>query len=126
MSVTGGVAVAYRKVNGGEGGEAATRRQLPGGERTVVGHGGSGELWSETAARGRNSRWLRRTAVARVFHACAEANLREARAASSGLRLRRGWCLRLRLDERNTMMALDVRDDQWLGSYGRFTKRKRN
>uniref|UniRef100_A0A0D3AU96 ADP-ribosyl cyclase/cyclic ADP-ribose hydrolase n=1 Tax=Brassica oleracea var. oleracea TaxID=109376 RepID=A0A0D3AU96_BRAOL len=92
---------------------AATRRQLPGGERTVVGHGGSGERWSETAARGRNSRWLRRTAVARVFHARAEANLREARAASSGLRLRRGWCLRLRLDERNTMMALDVRDDQW-------------
>ena len=84
----------------------------------MVGHGGSGERWSETAARGRNSRWLRRTAVARVFHARAEANLREARAASSGLRLRRGWCLRLRLDERNTMMALDVRDDQWLGSYG--------
>jgi len=118
VSVAGGDAAAYRKVNGGDGGEAATRRQLPGGERTVGGHGGSGERWSETAARGRNSRWLRRTAVARVFHARAEANLREARAASSGLRLRRGWCLRLRLDERNTMMALDVRDDQWLGSYG--------
>jgi len=105
-AATADIPAAYRKINGGDG------------ERTVAGHGGSGERWSETAARGRNSRWLRRTAVARVFHARAEANLREARAASSGLRLRRGWCLRLRLDERNTMMALDVRDDQWLGSYG--------
>ncbi|KAF3512072.1 hypothetical protein F2Q69_00004202 [Brassica cretica] len=45
-----------------------------------------------------------------------------ARTASSGLRLRRAWCLRLRLDERNTMMVLDARDSQRLRSYGRFTK----
>ena len=126
MSVAGGDAAAYRKVNGGDGGEAATRRQLPGGERTVVGHGGSGELWSETAARGRNSRWLRRTAVAREFHARAEANLREARAASSGLRLRRFRWLRIRLVERNTIVVLDSRDSSRLESYGRFTKRERN
>ena len=92
----------------------------------MAGHGGSGERWSETAASGRDARWLRRTAMARAFHARAEAKLREALAVSSGLRLRRGWCLRLRLDERNTMVVLHARDDQWLGSYGRFTKRKRN
>ncbi|KAF2584275.1 hypothetical protein F2Q70_00036588 [Brassica cretica] len=44
----------------------------------------------------------------------AEAKLREGLAASSGLRLRRGWCLRLRLDERNTMAVLHARDDQWV------------
>uniref|UniRef100_A0A0D3AB12 Uncharacterized protein n=1 Tax=Brassica oleracea var. oleracea TaxID=109376 RepID=A0A0D3AB12_BRAOL len=97
------VAAAYRKINGDE---AATRRQLLGGEQTVAGHGGSGERWSETAASGRNARWLRRTATARAFHARAEAKLREALAASSGLRLRRGWCLRLHLDERNTMVEV--------------------
>ena len=88
----------------------------------MAGHGGSGERWSETAASGRDARWLRRTAMARAFHARAEAKLREALAASSGLRLRRGWCLRLRLDERNTMVVLHARNSQWLGSYGRFTK----
>ncbi|KAF3588038.1 hypothetical protein F2Q69_00029743 [Brassica cretica] len=46
-----------------------------------------------------------------------------ARAASSGLRLRRGRRLRLRLDEGNTMTALHARDSQRLKSYGRFTKR---
>ena len=48
-----------------------------------------------------------------------------AHAASSGLRLRRGRRLRLRLDEGNTMMALHARVSQRLRSYGRFTKRKK-
>ncbi|WZZ36430.1 hypothetical protein YC2023_019831 [Brassica napus] len=61
-------------------------------------------------------------AAARAFHARAKGGFLEARTASSGLRLRRAWCLRLRLDERNTMMGLDARDSQRLRSYGRFTK----
>ncbi|KAG5384381.1 hypothetical protein IGI04_035851 [Brassica rapa subsp. trilocularis] len=97
-------------------GELASWRAV--GGRTVAGHGGSGKRWLETAASGRDARWLRRTATARAFRARAEAKLREALAASSGLRLRRGWCLRLRLDERNTMVVLHARNSQWLGSYG--------
>ncbi|KAF8099005.1 hypothetical protein N665_0254s0006 [Sinapis alba] len=50
------------------------------------------------------------------------AKLPEARAGSSELRLRRGRWLRLRLDERNIMVALHARDSQWLGSCERFTK----
>ena len=57
-------------------------------------------------------RWRRFPAAARVLHARAEAKLLEAREASSGLRLRRGWCLRLRLDERNTVIVLNARDGQ--------------
>ncbi|KAF3509667.1 hypothetical protein F2Q69_00000077 [Brassica cretica] len=67
-------------------------------------------------------RWRRFPAAARAFHARAKGGFLEARTASSGLRLRRAWCLRLRLDERNTMMGLDARDSQRLRSYGRFTK----
>ena len=54
--------------------------------------------------------------------AVAEAKLPEARAASSGLRLRRFWWLWIRLDKRNTMVVLDSRDSSRLESYGRFTK----
>ncbi|KAF2536240.1 hypothetical protein F2Q68_00021101 [Brassica cretica] len=61
------------------------RRQVLGSGRTVVGHGGSGEWRSETVARGRNAWRLLQTATARAFHALAEAKLREALAASSGL-----------------------------------------
>ena len=111
MAVTGGnggdPAVAYRKVG-------RRRRRSCGGGRWAGG--------GVAAENGGPAAELRRTAAARVFHARAEANLREARAASSGLQLRRGWCLRLRLDERNTMMALDTRDSLRLESYDRFTK----
>ena len=60
--------------------------------------------------------------AARITHERTEVKLPEALAASSGLRLRRGRWLRLRLDERNTMVALHTRDSQRLGSYQRFTK----
>ncbi|KAF3506470.1 hypothetical protein F2Q69_00002745 [Brassica cretica] len=45
------------------------------------------------------------------------AKLAEARTASSELRLRRGRCLWLRLDERNTMVALHAQHSQQLGRY---------
>ena len=69
--------------------------------------------------------WRRRRflAAARVTHARTEAKLPDALAASSGLRLRRGRWLRLRLDERNTMVALHARDSQRLRRYGRYTER---
>ncbi|WZZ78157.1 hypothetical protein YC2023_098729 [Brassica napus] len=38
------------------------------------------------------------------------------------VRLRRGRCLRLLLDERNTMVAFHARDSQWLGRYVAFTE----
>ena len=60
--------------------------------------------------------------AAHAFHARAKGYLLDAREGSAGLRSRRGWCLRLRLDKRNTMMALDARDLLRLESYGRFTK----
>ena len=44
--------------------------------------------------------------------------LEGARTASSELRLRCGWCLRLRLDERNIIVALHVQNSQGLRSYG--------
>ena len=49
--------------------------------------------------------------------------LPEALTASYGLRFRRDRCLRLRLDERSTVAALNARDFQRLGRYGRFTER---
>uniref|UniRef100_M4EVE3 Uncharacterized protein n=1 Tax=Brassica campestris TaxID=3711 RepID=M4EVE3_BRACM len=52
----------------------------------------------------------------------AEAKLPEVLATSYGLRVRRGWWLWLRLDERNTMVALHARDFQRLRRYGRFTE----
>ncbi|KAF3567871.1 hypothetical protein DY000_02016854 [Brassica cretica] len=76
--------------------------------------------------------WRRRKAVnatattfgaVRKTHARAEAKLPEALAASSGLRLRRGWWLRLRIDKGNMMVALHARDPQRLERYGRFTER---
>ncbi|KAF3556100.1 hypothetical protein F2Q69_00018125, partial [Brassica cretica] len=61
----------------------------------------------------------RRTVVRRrrVDRTRAEAKLPEARTASSGIRSRRDRCLRLRLGERNTMMALDARDSLRLERY---------
>ena len=48
-------------------------------------------------------------AAAHVTHARAKVKLPEVLEASFGVRLRRGWCLRLHLDDRNTMVALDAR-----------------
>ncbi|RID79508.1 hypothetical protein BRARA_A02241 [Brassica rapa] len=78
--------------------------------------------WSG-GGRWRRKRRRRFPAAARVTHECAEAKLSEALAASSGLRLRRGRWLRLRLDERNTIVGLHARDSRRLGRYGRFTER---
>ncbi|KAG5400201.1 hypothetical protein IGI04_014808 [Brassica rapa subsp. trilocularis] len=109
----GGNGGGWRRLTGKSAAATAARRRRGGSfsadGRTAADHGGSGERRSDTAASGRNARWLRRTATARAFHARAEAKLREALAASSGLRLRCGWCLRLRLDERNTMVACGFR-----------------
>ena len=69
------------------------------------GYSGGGGWWS-----GGGGRRRRFPAAARAFHARAKGGFLEARTAASGLRLRRAWCLRLRLDERNTMMGLDARD----------------
>ncbi|KAG5395412.1 hypothetical protein IGI04_025375 [Brassica rapa subsp. trilocularis] len=114
----GGNGGGWRRLTEKSAAATAARRRRGGSSsrrgRTAADHGGSGERRSETAASGRNARWLRRTATARAFHARAEAKLREALAASSGLRLRCGWCLRLLLDERNTMVVLHARDDQWV------------
>uniref|UniRef100_A0A0D3CHI3 Uncharacterized protein n=1 Tax=Brassica oleracea var. oleracea TaxID=109376 RepID=A0A0D3CHI3_BRAOL len=99
---------SHRRVTGGDGDAEATRRL------TGKINGGDAAAASRRQTDGGRSRRLRRTAEARVFHARAEANLWEARTASSGLRLRRGLCLRLRLDERNTMVVLNARDDQWV------------
>ncbi|KAF3530678.1 hypothetical protein DY000_02042276 [Brassica cretica] len=78
------------KLPSGDGGGDFRRRPSCGGER-------------------RRKRRRRFPAVARAFHARAKGCLLEARERLSGLRSRRGWCLRLCLDERNTMMALDAR-----------------
>ena len=102
-------------------GKSYRRRRRSGGLMAAE-HGGSGEWRSETVARGQNARRLRWTAAARAFHARADAKLWKALSASSGLRLQRGRWLRLRLNERNTMVALHARDYQRLGRYGRFTK----
>ncbi|KAF3519376.1 hypothetical protein DY000_02060005 [Brassica cretica] len=83
------------KVTGDGGGAAASSRRWT--------DGGSGELAAETAVR--------------AFHALAKGNLPEVREGSSGLRLRRGWCLWLRLNEGNTMVVLHARISQQLGSY---------
>ena len=52
----------------------------------------------------------------------AEALLPEALATLSELQWRRGWWLWLRLNERNTLMALHTQDSKRLGIYGRFTE----
>ena len=96
---------------------AELRRRLTG--KLAGGDGGAAAADGGPAA---ELRWRRFPAAARAFHARAKGGFLEARTASSGLRLRRAWCLRLRLDERNTMMGLDARDSQRLRSYGRFTK----
>ena len=93
-------------VTGNDGGglpekSPATRRRLPGGGLMAAGYGGSGEATVSPEAHAFH---------ARAFHARAKGGLLEAREGSSGLRSRRGWCLRFRLDGRNTMMALDARD----------------
>ncbi|KAF2555045.1 hypothetical protein F2Q68_00017115 [Brassica cretica] len=69
---------------------------------------------------GQDESWWWRVAGARAH---AEAIFPEAIPALSGLRLRRGRWLRLRLDERNTLVALHTQDSQQLGIYGRFTER---
>ncbi|KAF3526793.1 hypothetical protein F2Q69_00047474 [Brassica cretica] len=76
--------------DGGGGGAAASSRRWT--------DSGSGELAAETAVR--------------AFHALAKGNPPEVREGSYGLRLRRGWCLWLRLNERNTMVVLDARISQ--------------
>ncbi|KAF3603005.1 hypothetical protein F2Q69_00034491 [Brassica cretica] len=80
--------------------------------------GGDGGAAAADGGPAAELRWRRFPAAARAFHARAKGGFLEARTASSGLRLRRTWCLRLRLDERNTMMGLDARDSQRLRSYG--------
>ena len=89
---------------------AATRRQLLGSERMVAGHGGSGERRSETIPGGA---WTTRARTSKLW---------TVRTVLSRLRLRRGWWLRLRLGERNTMVVLHARNFQRLGRYDRFTK----
>ena len=81
-----------------------------------------GRSRSATVSRGHHTWQLRRAAAARVAHARVEAKILEALAASSGLQLQRGRCLRLRLDEKNTLMAFHARNYQQLGRYCRFTK----
>ena len=62
-------------------------------------------------------RWRGDGPTACVANARAEAKLLEALAASSELRLRCGRWLRLRLVERNTVVALHIRDSQRLDIY---------
>lgn len=72
--------------------------------------------WSDGAVAVQQRRRFLAAARAELLTA-ARAELLTARAASSGLRLQRGRCLRFRLDERNTMVSLDARDSQRLGRY---------
>ncbi|KAF3534447.1 hypothetical protein DY000_02039764 [Brassica cretica] len=96
------------------GGGPAAARRWPGYSKAVV------RWWSDGGAVAVR-RWSDGAVAVqqrRRFLAAARAKLLTARAASSGLRLQRGRCLRFRLDERNTMVSLDARDSQRLGRYG--------
>ncbi|KAF2617959.1 hypothetical protein F2Q68_00039260 [Brassica cretica] len=113
---------SHRRVtaaSGGEsrrsgGGEVVVWRWSDGGPAAAKWRSGGSKAAKDSDGSGGDDlrRWSR-----------AEAKLMEALAASSRLQLWRDQWLRLRLDERNTIVSFHARDSQRLGRYGRFTER---